>query len=97
MALEIVGELLGGVFRVAFHFVVEVILELAVRGVGYLICKPFSKTVNPDGFVVVVVGLLFWLVVIVLAFLIYEFFEVDRCLDRGGAYDYDSSSCDFGS
>ncbi|NVK75622.1 MAG: hypothetical protein HWE24_19280 [Oceanospirillaceae bacterium] len=59
-----IDELLGGFFSVVKNLVVyivyEILFELAVRSVGYWICRPFGK-VNPDGFLVVLIGLAFWI------------------------------------
>lgn len=60
---EIAGGLLGGLFRLAGQFVIEVVFELAVKGAGYLICRRFAEKVDADGVVVVSVGVLFWSVV----------------------------------
>ncbi|QSX40484.1 hypothetical protein [Shewanella cyperi] len=57
---EIAGELLGGVFRILGHFLIEIVLEVLIKGLGYLICRPFSKSISPDGILVIVVGLLAW-------------------------------------
>jgi len=73
---DIVGEVAGGVFRVAGRFIAEIVvqllLELAVQGVGYVICKPFKADVKEDGALVTVVGLLFWVLVLGATFGVYR-------------------------
>ena len=57
---EIIGEVAGGVLRFIGRMLLEGIFELLIKGVGYLICRPFKRTVDPDSGLVVVVGLVFW-------------------------------------
>jgi len=57
---EIAGEIVGGLFRFVVHFFVEIVLEVLIKGPGYIICRQFSKNVNPDGLAVVFVGFIFW-------------------------------------
>ena len=71
-----IEEVAGGVFKVVVrilgHILLEVIFELIVKGPGYLICKLFTKRdLDPDGFVVVLTGFLFWLVIGVGAYSLY--------------------------
>jgi len=60
---EIAGEVLGSALRLIGHFFIEVILEILVKGLGYIICRPFFKTIDPDGFLVTFVGLIAWLAI----------------------------------
>ena len=94
---EIAGELLGGVFKVIGRAIAEVIIEIFIKGIGYLICRPFSRSVNPDGLLVVSVGVFFWVIIFVSLYIAYEFIsfhvEVDRCLDSGGSYNYSTGEC----
>jgi hypothetical protein len=72
---ELIGEVAGGFFRAVGRIVAEVfleiIMEVAVQGVGYLICKPFKPDVKSDGWLATTVGLLFWALVAVLAYVVY--------------------------
>jgi len=68
---EIAGELLGGLFRFLGHVIVDVIFELLIKGVGYGICRMFSKNVNPDGAVVIMTGIGFWMVAGIISFVMY--------------------------
>ncbi len=58
---EIAGELLGFIGRILLQFFVEIVFEILVKGVGYLIVRPFNRNIDPDGAVVIVVGIVFWL------------------------------------
>lgn len=60
MLADIAGELLGKAFRLIAAFLPEVVVDLLIRGPGYLVCRLFKKDIKPDGAVVLVVGLLFW-------------------------------------
>ncbi len=94
---EIAGEVSGGVFRFIVHLIIDVFLEVLVRGTGNLICRVFSRTIDPDGTLVLVIGLLFWIVVVLLGVYGYSVLEsylaVDSCLDSGGKYDYENEAC----
>ena len=71
-----VEELASGLFSVIGRFfgylLIDIVLEILVKGVGYLIIKalPFSKKkeIDPEGFQVVIAGLVLWASVIALAF-----------------------------
>ena len=54
------------IFEVIARVLVEIVVELLLKGPGYLIVKSFrSETdADPDGCLVFVVGILFWCVVI---------------------------------
>jgi hypothetical protein len=63
-----IEEVVGGIFKVLGRFIgqfiIEVLFELLLKGPGYLISKQFTKSdPNPDGFIVLLCGLLFWLVI----------------------------------
>jgi hypothetical protein len=46
---EIAGEVFGGALRIIGRVLAEIVFEICVKGLGYLVCKPFYRTVNPDG------------------------------------------------
>ena len=74
--------------------IIEVIFEICVKGMGYLICRPFSRLIDPDG---AFVGIFAWALIVVLFVVGYDYLsvqaEIDRCLDAGGSYDYQNESC----
>lgn len=94
---EIASEVIGTVFRFVGHVLLDVVAEVIVRGPGYLICRLFSKDVDPDGMRVAVVSILFWVALGTGAWAAWgEFSEaadMDRCLDAGGAYDNQLRQC----
>ena len=91
------GEFLGGVLRVIGNIVLEGVLDVLIRGPGYLICRIFKKDINPDGGWVIVAGLAFWIFVAVGGFYSYAYFSdalaADRCLDSGGVFNYQNKQC----
>lgn len=95
---EIVGELLAPVFKFIGRILFELFFELLIKGAGYLICRPFKKNIDPDGFLVVVVGLVFWVGVGFSAVYITDFIQqknaIDRCLNAGERLSEDSSLCE---
>lgn len=60
---EIIGEVAGGVLRFIGRMLLEGVFEFLIKGVGYLICRPFKRNVDADGGLVVGVGLVFWVAV----------------------------------
>ena len=58
---EIAGELLSFLGRILMQFFVEIVFEILVKGVGFLIVRPFNRNINPDSALVIVVGIMFWL------------------------------------
>ncbi|WP_051221618.1 hypothetical protein [Neptunomonas japonica] len=68
MSGEIVGELFSGIFKFIFRIFIEVIVEILIKGLGYLIYRPFNKDIDPDGFKVIIVGLIFWIIILFTAY-----------------------------
>jgi hypothetical protein len=58
---EIAMELLGGTIRVVSHIVIEIVLEILIRGPGYLICRMLRKGIDPESGWVVLAGVMFWM------------------------------------
>ena len=73
---DIAGELIGGLLRVIGQFVLEIVLEILIKGPGYVIVRAFRRreSVDPDSAVVILVGILFWVVLIVGGYLAYQYF-----------------------
>lgn len=94
---EIVGEVCGGALRIIGRVFAEVVFEICVKGLGYLICRPFSRTINPDGLIVAVIGLAAWALILFSLYFGYEFIsaqiEIDQCLDSGGSYNSKTGQC----
>lgn len=73
-----IDEILGGVFvslgRILGQIFCEIIFELVLKGPGYIIVKALSRSdVNPDGYAVVMSGVIFWLVVGGAAYATYNY------------------------
>ncbi|MDY6947725.1 MAG: hypothetical protein SXG53_18610 [Pseudomonadota bacterium] len=61
---DIIGEVAGGALKFVGRILFEVVFEFLIKGAGYVLCRPFARRkVDPDGGLVVVVGLVFWVVV----------------------------------
>jgi len=71
---DIAGEILGGIVRILVQVILDIVLEILIKGPGYLICRPFRKDINPDGATVIVVGLLFWAIVLGASYAAYTHF-----------------------
>jgi len=96
---EIAVEVLGGALRFVGSIFTEVIFEICVKGLGYVICRSFSRSVSPDGILVVVVGFAAWIFILIFIVLYFSYeyissqIEIDRCLDVGGSYNYKVNQC----
>ena len=63
--LKVIGRLIG-------YFIVEIVFEILIKGTGYFITRLFTKNdPNPEGFLVIFVGTLFWTIISALAYSIY--------------------------
>ena len=65
---ELISELASLVGRIFIFVVVDVIFELLLKGAGYLLLRPFTRSIDPDGVPVIAVGIIFWLLVVPVAF-----------------------------
>ena len=99
MALEGVADLTEVVVRFIGRLFTEVLIEFLCKGMGYLICRKFNEDIDTDGFIVLIVGLLFWVIVIVSAVLIYDTLvqqiAIDKCLDSGGSFNHQVKECRY--
>ena len=69
------GALAEGLFRVILECILQVVLEVLIKGAGYVILRSgyfilgyiFQRDrnddLNPDGAAVIITGILFWLLV----------------------------------
>lgn len=75
-----IEEVVGGIFKVVGRFFVqfflEVIFELLLKGPGYFFSKQFTKRdPDPDGFIVVLTGFVFWVALGLSAYGLYQYVE----------------------
>jgi hypothetical protein len=65
---DLLEPLFRGIIRFFIYIFVDLIFEIGVKGVGFLIVRTYRKRpdIDPDGFEVALLGLLFWIVVITL-------------------------------
>lgn len=54
----------GGVLRVILWVAVEIVFEILIKGLGYIICRPFKKT-DIDDNLCAVVGIVAWIILVV--------------------------------
>lgn len=65
MALaELAVELIAPVIKLLANFFIEVVVEVLIRGAGFIIAHPFSKKLKPDDGVVLFIGIMFWATII---------------------------------
>ena len=74
---DAVGEVAGGALKLIAKFFYEIILDFFVRGLGYVLCRPFSKTIDPDGFLVFFIGMIAWIGFLAVIYFLfgYKFFS----------------------
>jgi|GraSoi2013_100cm_1033763.scaffolds.fasta_scaffold496267_2 hypothetical protein len=72
---EIAGEVIAGILRVIGQFVLELVLEILIKGPGYVIVRALRrrKDIDPEGAVVILVGILFWVVLVVGGYVAYRY------------------------
>ncbi len=74
-------ELLSFVFSTIYRFfsylLMDIILDVLIKGAGYLLIKalPFSKkkTISPDGFLSITLGLIFWVSIGMMIYWLYSY------------------------
>lgn len=88
----------GAIFRFLGWVFFEVIVEILIKGLGYLICRPFKK-VDIDSAASAVVGLIAWVAIIILIILVFDWLskniDIDSCLDSGGRFNYQDAICEY--
>jgi hypothetical protein len=65
MVFEAIGEgIIRGTIRFFTYILIEIILDVLIRGPGYLIMKwVFRASVDSESFRVLIVGMLFWILI----------------------------------
>jgi len=69
------GDIAVGFFEIIIRVVGEILLEIIIKGPGYVIVRlfktPKSGEVEPDGALAIIAGVVFWVLIGVGAFLTY--------------------------
>lgn len=91
---ELAGGVIGAVLRFLGWVLIEVVVEILIKGLGYLVCRPFSKTA-PSETAAFFIGLLCWVVIALFAYALVDFLQLDSCLDNGGRYHHDKAVCEY--
>lgn len=60
---SIVEGFLGGILRIILWVAVEIIFEILIKGLGYIICRPFKKRAVDDG-LCAFVGIAAWIILV---------------------------------
>ncbi|AWF80345.1 hypothetical protein BTJ40_05715 [Microbulbifer sp. A4B17] len=99
MLIDEIGiGIFGAIFRFLGWILFEVIIEVLIKGLGYLICRPFKK-VDIDGTFCIVLGLIAWVIILISVILVTDWasknIDIDSCLDDGGLFNYQSSICEY--
>ncbi|VUD69433.1 hypothetical protein TDB9533_04802 [Thalassocella blandensis] len=99
MPIDTIAEgIFGSILRFIGWVLVDAIFEFLVKGMGYLVCRPFKK-VNPDGLVALLVGIVSWIFLGIFIYLLYGtifvWIDVDTCLDSGGRFNYELKACEY--
>jgi len=66
------GDIAAGLFEIIVRLIVEVLLEIIVKGPGYVLVRiSKGKEAEPDGALVITLGVTFWLLIGLGAFFVY--------------------------
>lgn len=68
----IIDSILEGTGSILRYFIIEIVIELLIRGLGIIITKPFSRKVNSEGWSVLVVGVIGWSIIIASGIWIFQ-------------------------
>ena len=93
MPSEIVGEVFFGFFKMISRIFSEVVLEILIKGAGYIICRPFDSIIDSESVWVAVTGLIFWITLIFIGITLYDFYIIDSCLNSGGKFSEELDKC----
>jgi hypothetical protein len=77
--VEIAGEFVEAVGRLAARFPIEFVVELLVKGPGAFLARRFRPEADPDGLLALAAGVTFW------ALVGFGVFWGWRCLAAGAA------------
>jgi hypothetical protein len=73
------GELVGLLTNLALHLlrvaILDFLVEVLFRGAGFFISRTFSKRVNRDDPITLIVGAVFWAAFVILGFYAYSHME----------------------
>lgn len=73
MIEDVISGAVKAIGRAGFHILFDIIIEEMIKAPGYFICKRLSSSSpNPDGFLVIITGLLFWVVLGFSGYMIYQ-------------------------
>ncbi len=69
---DIAGEAVGGVLRVAGRILFELIVELAIKGMGHVLIRILRPKSEPGEMACALVGLLFWALLITVGIVVHQ-------------------------
>lgn len=67
---DLAGEAIGGTVRLVGRIIFEVVLEIMIRGPGYLVCRACGYKGDIDGFLPAFVGVMFWATLVIGGYLL---------------------------
>ncbi|WP_312316123.1 hypothetical protein [Stenotrophomonas sp.] len=67
---DIAGSLLGGLFRFVIYVFVDIFFEAIIKGTGHVVLVTLRPKKEPSETACAVVGLLFWVALVVMSVLI---------------------------
>ena len=87
MAIDELGfGLLAAIGRFIAWIFVDILMEILIKGLGYLLCKPL-KTVDFDGITSFWVGLIGWLVIAAIGFAVWSSLSKQIGIDISSPFD----------
>ncbi|WP_363796341.1 hypothetical protein ABU614_12870 [Lysobacter firmicutimachus] len=73
MALDAIGDVLGGALRLLGRLLFEGVVELLLHGTGWVLLKPFYGKKEPGEALCMLVGLAAWTAFAAAAFFAYRY------------------------
>lgn len=70
---DLATDFLSGALKTLGKFFGNFVVEILIKGLGYLLCRPFSKKIDPESSTVGFVGVLAWLMIFLTLYYAYDY------------------------
>jgi hypothetical protein len=78
------GAIAEGIFQLIIEFFIHIIFEIFIKGTGYIILRyvfqiGHRKKLDPDGALVIIAGIIFWLLVAYGLYRLFGYSIISKC------------------
>ncbi len=70
---DLATDFLSGALKALGKFFGNFVVEILIKGLGYLLCRPFSRNIDPESSTVGFVGVLAWLMIFLTLYYAYDY------------------------